>query len=215
MKLYLLLYGIVMLAFCLFILWIGARGLLKKRPVVIPARHFMWIMIAVYFPMLYSSFVGFFETSGSSHGSFNPIELVLPVINLLLMVILVYVFWRSFTGYLLFGVSEEGFRAALTSTLNKLNLPYEETISKIKLTSIGTELQAAVHGWVGTAQIRIKQRTHFLYTKEIAKGMDDYFKGNAGDTKKIIFVVYLLLGVLMIVFLAFFLIFMVSLTRFL
>lgn len=104
------------------------------------------------------------------------------------------------TGYMIFGVSDETFREALTSALNKLNLPYEETISKIKLTGLNADLQAAVASWMGTAQIRIKQWQHVRYAKDIANSMDDYYKNNSVKVNNIAFIVYLILGIFTIAF---------------
>jgi len=53
---------------------------------------------------------------------------------------------------------------------------------------------------MGTAQIRIKQRQHVRYAKDIANAMDDYYKNNPVKVNNMAFVVYLILGIFMIAF---------------
>ncbi len=197
------LYGIVMIAFGLYVFGIGIWGLTKKRPLVFAARQLMWFMVAIYIPLTIQSFVPLFE----SWGRRDPLFIVMPIIQVAMFVLLVFIFWRQMTGYMIFGVSDETFREALISALNKLNLPYQETISKIKLTSLDADLQAAVASWMGTAQIRIKQSQHVRYAKDIASAMDEYYKNNTVKVNNIAFIVYLLLGILMLVFVVAFAIF--------
>jgi hypothetical protein len=205
------LYGLIMIAFGLYTFGIGLWGLLKKRPLVFAARQLMWFILAMYVPVTINSFVPLFQFSGRGDGIFDSgFWIVLPIFQVLMMVLLVFVFWRQMTGYMIFGVSDDTFRNALTSALNKLNLPYEETISKIKLTSLNADLQAAVAAWMGTAQIRIKQREHVHYTKEIANAMSEYYKDNVVKVNNIAFIVYLLLGIFMILFVIAFAIFGMS-----
>ena len=196
------LYGLVAIAFGVYISGIGLWGLTKKRPLVFPARQLMWFMLAMYVPATIQSFVPLFTFSGRSEGSiFNlGFWVFFPVFQVIVMALLVYVLWRQMTGYMIFGVSDDTFRNALTSALNKLNLPFQETISKIKLTGIDADLQAAVAAWMGTAQIRIKQREHVHYTKEIANAMNEYYKANTVKVNNLAFIIYLLLGILMIAF---------------
>jgi len=196
MKWILVLYGITAIAFGVYVFGIGLWGLIKKRPLVFAARQLMWFMLAVYLPITIQSFVPLFESWGRRVGFF----VVLPVFQIAMMILLVFVFWRQMTGYMIFGVSDETFRDALLAALNKLNLPFQETISKIRLTAVGADMQAAVAAWMGTAQIRIKQREYVRYTKEIADAMDQYYIDNPVKVNNLAFIVYLLLGILLILF---------------
>lgn len=196
MKWVFVLYGIVMIAFGLYTFGIGAWGLIKKRPLIFAARQLMWFLLALYVPQTIQSLVPLFDSWGRS----DPFFTIMPIIQIAMLVLLVFIFWRQMTGYMIFGVSDETFREALITALNKLNLPYQETISKIKLTELDADLQAAVASWMGTAQIRIKQWQHVRYAKEIAHAMDDYYKNNPVKVNNIAFITYLLLGILMIIF---------------
>jgi hypothetical protein len=205
-----------MITFGLYISRIGLLGLIKKRPLVIAARQLMWFLLLCYIPVTIQSFVPLFVFSGSEVRVFSDgFWIFLPIFQVAIMALLVFVFWRQMTGYMIFGVSDESFRDALTSALKRLDLPFQETISKIKLTGISADLQAAVAGWMGTAQIRIKQREHVHYTKEIAQAMNEYYKDNIVKVNNIAFIVYLLAGIFMIIFVIAFGIFSVSLFKFL
>jgi len=206
------LYGIIMTAFGLYVFGIGLWGLVKKRPLVFAARQLMWFLFLCYLPATIQSFVPLFGFGERSGGIFSGgFWVVWPIFQVAIMILLAFVFWRQMTGYLIFGVSDETFRNALTSALSKLELPFQETISKIRLTGIDADLQAAVAAWTGTAQIRIKQREHIHYTKKIANAMDEYYKANVVKVNNIAFIVYLLLGILMIAFVIAFAIFGMSL----
>lgn len=83
-----------------------------------------------------------------------------------------------------------------------MNLPFEETISKIKLTSLGADLHVAVASWMGTAQLRIKQTQHQKIAGEIAAEMKEYFSSHPVKVNNISFIVNLILGILMFILLA-------------
>jgi len=189
-------YGIVGIIFGLYVFGIGLWGLVKQRPLVFPARQLMWFLLLCYLPITVQSFVPLIN----SRGHIEPFFILLPFIQVAMLALLVFVFWRQMTGYMIFGVSDDTFRDGLISALNKLNLPFHETISKIKLIELDADLQASVASWTGTAQIRMNQPQHVRYTKDIAGEMDVYYKNNAVKVQKITFIVYLLVGILMIIF---------------
>lgn len=189
-----MLYGLVMVAFSLYILGIGVWGLIKKRPLILPAHQFMWFFIALYAAQIIQSLVSIFTTRWQT---FDPFFFLIPIFQILMFVVVIYVIQRQMTGYLILGVTDDTFREALTAVLNQLNLPFQETISKIKLTSIEADLQAAVASWVGSAQIRVQQQQHAHLTQKIAHGMDDYYQKNPVQTNFFIFIAYLILGILL------------------
>jgi hypothetical protein len=127
----LILYAIVMIAFSLYTSGIGIWGLVKKRPLIIAARRQMWFLL-IYVPITLQSFVPLFDSWGRN----DMFVIILSFIQVAMMILLVYASWRQTTGYMIFGVSDETFLAALTSALKTLNLPFEETVSKMKLTSM-------------------------------------------------------------------------------
>jgi hypothetical protein len=189
-------YGIVGAVFGMYIFGIGLWGLLNRRPLVFPARQLMWFLLLCYLPITVQSFVPLLN----SRGHVEPFFIFLPFVQITMIVLLVFVFWRQMTGYMIFGVSDDTFRDGLISALTKLNLPFKETISKIKLTELDADLQASVASWMGTAQIRMKQPQHLHYAQEIAGEMSVYYKNNQVKVQKITFIIYLLVCILMIIF---------------
>ena len=202
-------YGVAIAAFAMYTFGIGLSGFIRKRPLVFASRQLMWFMFAVFAPAI----VMIFSILLESRNFLSLLSVGMSIFQLGIMAIMVFILWRQMSGYMIFGVSDETFREALTNALNKLNLPFQETVSKIKLTSIDADLQAMVASWMGTAQIRIKQWQHIRYAKDIAKAMDEYYKTNAVKVNYVAFTTYLLLGGLMAVFIGF-AVFSVFLLRF-
>jgi hypothetical protein len=190
-----LIIGIGAMAFAVYTAGIGLRGLITKRPLVFAYRQYMWFMLAVFAPTIILLFILFFEDI--KHISFFSVGM--SIFSIVMTALTFFILWRQMSGYVIFGVSDDTFREALTNALDKLNLPYQETVSKIKLTSVDADLQATVASWMGTAQIRIKQWQHVRYAKDIANAMDDYYKNNGVKVNNIAFVIYLIFGGLMVV----------------
>jgi hypothetical protein len=188
-------YSVAMVIFGLYAIGIGLLGLVRKRPFAFPSRQLMWILFLVFLPNLINSFIPLF----SDWGRADTLLTVLPLFNLSIMVLLVFVFWRQMTGYMVFGVYDETFRDALSATLNKLKMPFQETISKIRLVELDADLQAAVTAWMGIAQIRIKQGKHAHYIKQIAAGMNEYYASTPVKVNNVSFIIYLILGILMLI----------------
>lgn len=188
------LYGIVLTIFGLYVAGIGVWGLIKKRPLVFSARQLMWVVLLAYLPSVIQSFIPLF----TSRGSIEWFEIFLPFIQVAVMAILVFIFWRQMTGYMVFGVSDDTFRDALFYALNKLNLPFQEMLSKVKLIGLDADLYAVVAEWMGTAQIRIKQRQHTQRVIDIANTMNDYYASTPVKVNNIAYMTYLLLGLLII-----------------
>ena len=131
----------------IFSLTTGLRGILTKRPFVI-SNKWLSILFVVFIPIILLNF------SLSLPSSFNPINWVTPLIIGPLLLMMYY----QLKGYTAYGVTDTSFREALLAALQKLQLPYEESLSLIRLTSINADLQVAVQSWMGTGVIKVKQR---------------------------------------------------------
>ena len=103
----------------IFFLFVGLRGILIKRPFLMSRRWFLSIMFAVFIPtILRSSFLRFLDVfSLMSWSSF-----------LLFGVILLMMCYQM-RGYTAYAVTDTSFREALVEALQKLQLPYEESLS--------------------------------------------------------------------------------------
>ena len=104
-------------------------------------------------------------------------------------------FWLQMRGYLAFGITGKSFREGLVAALEKLQLPYEESLSSIRLTSVEADLQVAVQSWMGTGQIRVRQGRHGPLLKKIVQAMNERFRASPVETNMISCVFFLILGI--------------------
>ena len=154
---------------------VGMRGLLTKRPFLLSNRWFLATILVVFAPSILLIFLPLFSNDPSSLGPMN--WLIALVGGSLLLVI--PVLWFSLKGYAAHGVTDASFREALLAALEKRQLPYEEKLSAIRLTSIEADLQVIVQSWMGTGLIKVKQRAHRSHLKEIVKAMNEYFSASS------------------------------------
>ncbi len=174
----------------IFFFVIGLRGLLIKRPFLISQRWFLSIMFAVFIPTILQSF--FLRLPSG----FNLINWLNPLVFGFILLTMCY----QMRGYTAYAVTDTSFREALIEVLQKLQLPYEESLSLIRLTSIEADLQVSVQGWMGTGQIKVKQRAHGSVLREIVKAMNDHFRISSVPTNMIICVFLLIMGGFMVMF---------------
>ena len=106
--------------------------------------------------------------------------------------------WYSQKGHVAYGVTDASFRESLLATLEKLQLPYEESLSTIRLTSIEVDLQVSVQAWMGTGIIKVKQRAHRSDLRKIVNAMNEYFRTSAVSTNMISCALLLVGGIIMV-----------------
>ena len=155
----------------IFYLLVGMRGILTKRPFMISNRWFLATILAVLIPSILLTVLPLLRSDPGTINWLNWLNAL--VFGSILMV--VPVLWYSLKGYATYGVTDTSFREALIAALEKLQLPYEESLSAIRLTSIEADLQVSIQSWMGTALIKVKQRAHRSYLKEITNAMNEYF----------------------------------------
>lgn len=160
---------IVLGIMAIFFLTVGMRGILTKRPFMISNRWFLATILVVLIPSILLTVLPLFRSG------VGPIKWLNALIcGSILMVI--PVLWYSLKGYAAYGVTDASFREALIAALEKLQLSYEESLSAIRLTSIEADLQVVVQSWMGSGLIKVKQRAHRSYLKEIVNAMNEYFR---------------------------------------
>ncbi len=184
-----LMFPILLGIMAIFFLTIGLRGILTKRPFLISNRWWLSIMFVVFIPIILLSF------SLSSPGSVNAMNWVIP----LLLGLLLLRRWFQLRGYTAYGVTDTSFRDALLAALQKLQLPYEESLSVIRLTSVETDLQVSVQSWMGTGIIKVKQRAHQPVLKEVVNEMNEYFRISSAPTNVISCVCNLVMGAIVVI----------------
>ena len=165
----------------IFFLVIGVRALLTKRPFLISNRWLLAIMFVFFAPMGLSSLL-FLDR--------NPISWVI----LLLYVALLVMMWYQLKGYVAFAVTDTSFREALLAVLQKLQLPYEESLSVIRLTSVNADLQVAIQSWMRTGVIKVKQRAHRSVLREIVNAMNEYFRTSPVSTNMVTCIFWVVIG---------------------
>ena len=139
-------------AVAVFLLGIGLRGLLTKRPFLFSAKWLLLFMVVVFLGPIVTLIPSPFPFS-------RPLQFTnwLPILMFPVMAVF---FWLQMRGYLAFGITGKSFREGLVAALEKLQLPYEESLSSIRLTSVEADLQVAIQSWVGTGQIKVRQGRH-------------------------------------------------------
>ena len=174
----------------IFFLVVGFRGVLTKRPFLISQRWFLLIMFAIFIPTILQFLLLRFPNG------FNLMNWLHPLVFGIILLMLCY----QMRGYMAYGVTDTSFREALLEALQKLQLPYEESLSLIRLPSIKADLQVSVHAWVGTGIIKVKQRTHRSVLREIVNAMNEHFRISSLPTNMITCVFLLVMGGFMVIF---------------
>ena len=108
--------------------------------------------------------------------------------------------WYSLRGYITYGVTDGSFREVLLAALEKLQLPYEESFSAIRLTSIQADLQVSVQSWIGTGIVKVKQRAHRSTLREIVNTMNEHFRTSSVSTNMIPCIFSIVTGVFEVLF---------------
>lgn len=184
----------------LFILGIALWGFIAKRPLIFPASYPMWLMAVFIAPIFLLSISLLLDVSEGVSGGDLTLYCFIPLILLASCALLIYIVWRQSAGYAILGVSGEAFRRGLTGALNRLNLPFEENLSNIRLLSLKADLQATAQDWMGTAQMRIKPVEQAVYLEDIVKAMNEYYQTNPVKLNTNIFVIQLLMGIFVVAF---------------
>jgi hypothetical protein len=189
------LYPSLFVTMALFFLVIGLRGIVTKKPFLISARWLLFLILLGFGPGILQAVS--LSTSGDGSGTLTALRWMIPTV---LIVVLAFL---SFTmrGYIAFGVTDVSFREGLLASLKKLNLDHEETMSFLRLPTIGADLQVAVQSWIGTAQIKMKQRQFRRILVDIVNNMNEYYHNSAISKMNLTSCIfYVVMGVLLVVF---------------
>ena len=181
---YSVLFSIMFGIMAIFFVGIGLRALLTKQPFLVSNRWLLSMMFVVLVPSIVLSLKSF------SGEIMDWMTILLPGVVLLMM-------WYQLKGYVAYAVTDASFREALLAALQRLQLPYEESLSVIRLTSVDADLQISVQSWMGTGTIKVKQRAHRSTLKEVVNAMNDYFRTSPVSTNFISCVFLVVLGVVM------------------
>lgn len=178
-------FGIV----AIFFMVIGLRGILTKRPFLISQRWLLSIIFVIFILTILLIF-----RSSLFPDNFNFISWLI----LLLFGFILLIMWYQMRSYIAYGVADPSFREILLKTLQKLQLPYEENLSLIRLTSIEAELQVSVQKWRGTGVIKVKQPAHRFVLREIVNAMNEYFRMSSVSINMSHYVCFVFIGGFMV-----------------
>ena len=181
---YSVLFPIVFGVMAIFFLGIGLRAILTKRPFLVSNRWLLSMMFVLLVPGIIVSFRSLSDN-------------IMNWVHPLLFGAILLMMWYQLKGYVAYAVTDASFREALLAALQRLQLPYEESLSVIRLTSVNADMQVAVQSWMGTGTIKVKQREHRAVLAEVVKAMNDYFRTSSVSTNMITSVFMVVLGVVM------------------
>lgn len=174
--------------FAPFFFVIGLRGVITKRPFLVSNR---WLL-SVMFVALTPTILIFPFLPGSS-------PFIIKWLNPAIFTVVLVMMCFGLRGYIAYAVTDTSFRDGLLTSLQKLALPYEETLSTIRLTSVEVDLQVSVQSWMGSGQIKVKQRGHSSLLKKIADAMNEHFQVSSADTNLTSCIFFLVMGILMVI----------------
>ncbi len=181
-----LLFGLM----ALFFLIIGLRGIVFKKPFVISARWLFVLVLLGFCPGIFQ--FAWFPRPGGAPGMLVALRWLIPT---MFVVILIFLYF-TLRGYTAFAVTETSFRKGLLYSLGRLNLPHEETLASLRLPTIGADLQASVQSWMGTGQLKMKQRQFGGVLKDIVNGMNEYYQsGVVSEVNLNCCIFYVVIGV--------------------
>jgi len=180
----------------IFMFAIGLRGIVTQRPFLIPARWFFYQMLLVFLPVIsLPLWLGFSSSGPSTTGLALRVWLYPLMFGCILLMM-----WFQMQGYMAFAVTDQAFREALISALHKLNLPFEERLSGMRLTSVEADLQVAVQSWMGTGQIKLKGSKDRSLLSQIVSAMNEHFRTSSTQTNMTSCVFYTIMGIFLVIF---------------
>jgi hypothetical protein len=176
---------------------LGLRGLVTRKPFLISARWLFALMVLGFAPSLVSPFVfPMPHPAGVRLAGLTFLEWINP----LMFVAILAFSWIMLQGYVAFAVTGGSFREGLLASIAKLDLPYEETLSAIRLPSLGADLQVAVQTWVGTGQVKVKPRRFRPVLQDIVRGMNEYYQASTVPVNLAGCGFYVVIGVFLLAF---------------
>lgn len=171
-----------------FLLAIGLRGLIHRRPFLISSRWLFLLCVLAFLPGLRP-----FLAQGSG---ISPLAWM----NLAMFLLFGGAMWLVTAGYSAFGVTEASFRQGLYEALRRRGLPWEEALGGMNLPTEDAAVQVGVHNWIGTAQIKVLPRARASLLRDIAAGMNAYYRSATVPVNLTPCLAYAVIGAALLVF---------------
>ncbi len=196
---FLALWGVFILL-SLYFLFLGANVLLTRKPYVMRTKYNFYVVFFALASQLIIPVRGVIQLSGSVDRDIDWFTMLSPIFLGLFYSVLLFFLWKTMQGYSVIGVDEESFRTSLVSVLTQLGLPFEERISKMRLTSLDTDLDSAINAWSGAATVKIRDAGHRKTEKKIAQGLQTHFSNEKVTLNLRTSYFYILVGSLLFLF---------------
>jgi hypothetical protein len=180
----------IFILMAVFFFFIALKTLAGRRPLVFSSRWLFAFMCLAFLPNITNSI----SMGLSSPHGFTMIAWMSP----LMFAVLLVFFWIQMRGYMAFAISDTYFREALLASASSLGFSIEETMSHLKIKETGQEMQVAIQGWIGTAQLKSTGKESNETVKEIAKEMTKYFRSTPGKMNFMTSYLYLIIGAFMV-----------------
>ncbi|MEI6507382.1 MAG: hypothetical protein WCO54_02800 [Bacteroidota bacterium] len=162
--------------FPLIFLLIGLSVLVRKKPLIINYRWFFLLMIIIILPT-------FQIISFSSIG-----------VGSILPILFIGYFYYFMRGFMILGANGDDLQKAFMSVLAEGNYEFEQTFTSIKIKEPALEMSIAFQSWIGTGQIRIKNKAD----KETFYKIMNQLKNKEIKTNLIMPIFYILFGLIML-----------------
>jgi len=177
------------LIFAICCLGLALRGIFTRRPIIFSFLWLMVIFVLLLVPLILNTLLLVASLNKFDFGA---------LLSPLLMVVVFAMVFRNLRGYTVLGVSDNYLKDALNTALQRLELPFEESLSRIRLSSLDADLLVGMQSRMGAAQLSIKPAGHGKTLKQIVQAMRDYFATVPGKTNISAYVYYGLFGILML-----------------
>jgi hypothetical protein len=163
----------------LFLFALGLRGILTKKPFLTSSRWYFSVCLVSWAIMLLRPQSPFF------------------IGTLIVFIGILIVMWLDLPCYIAYGITDSLFRQGLISTLENLEIPFEENLSGLYLSSIDASLLVPKPSWFGVVPIRVRPRKFKGVLRKIAGGMSSYYQTNNGSINLTTSYVYLIVSAFM------------------
>ena len=161
----------IMFILSFFLLFIGLRVLISKKPIIINSKYLLLIIFVVFMSMwIFPNLEDFAK---------GEIDYFNTGVGLLLIIVFFVFMFRFMNGYHLIGMDGESFRKCISQSLDNLGIEYKEDFSKIVIDKYDLTINCTIQSWIGQAQIHFKGRVD----KKIVGSLIDEMNKNINSLK--------------------------------
>jgi hypothetical protein len=173
---------------------IGVRALVVRRPILLHSRLLACIILLGFSSMMLISSA---ERIFGDYSGYT--ELRGEIFMLLWVLVIIVITLRVMRGYMVIGITPDSLRGALQSALQRLDIPYQESLSRFQLTSIGADLQVSINDSLDIAYISVNKRQHKPILKRIIKVTKQQFATVPGSINRRAGIFFFSIGIIVAV----------------